>query len=85
MNEDWKMILKDLNPSTSQFKILVYLAFRGPSPPSEISNSTEIPSGTVRPALRILLDKGYINQIKDGNYISNIPFTEIISYLYTKI
>lgn len=84
MSEElWREVLTDLNPSTSQFKVLVYLAFRGPCQPSDISDYTEIPPGTVRPSLRILLDKGYVEQKEGGNYKSLIPFTEVISYLYT--
>ena len=83
MSEElWEKVLEDLNPSTSQFKVLLYLAFRGPCQPSEISDNTEIPPGTVRPALRTLLEKGYINQKGDGDYKSLIPFTEILSQLY---
>ncbi|MBD3204808.1 MarR family transcriptional regulator [Candidatus Bathyarchaeota archaeon] len=83
MSEElWKKVLEDLNPTTSQFKVLLYLAFRGPCQPSDISDYTEIPPGTVRPALRTLLDKGYIEQKEDGEYKSLIPFTEIVSHLY---
>jgi sugar-specific transcriptional regulator TrmB len=80
--ELWEKVLEDLNPTNSQFKVLLYLAFRGPSQPSDISDYTEIPAGTVRPSLRTLLDKGYIEQKDDGDYKSLIPFTEIVSHLY---
>ncbi|MBM3291198.1 winged helix-turn-helix transcriptional regulator [Candidatus Bathyarchaeota archaeon] len=76
-------IINDLSPGTSQFKVMVFLSFRGPSSPSVISDETGMPSGTVRPSLRNLLEKGYVKQLEDGNYKSNIPFTEFISYLYT--
>jgi DNA-binding MarR family transcriptional regulator len=83
MSEElWKEILEDLNPSTSQFKVLLYIAFKGPSQPSDISDYIKIPAGTVRPALRNLLDKGYVEQREDGDYKSLVPFTEIVSYLY---
>jgi DNA-binding MarR family transcriptional regulator len=83
MSEElWEKVLEDLNPTTSQFKVLLYLAFRGSCQPSDISDYTEIPPGTVRPALRTLLDKGYIEQKEDGEYKSLIPFTEIVSHLY---
>ena len=78
----WEAVLKDLNPGTSQFKVLVYLAFRGPTQPSEISENTDIRAGTVRPALRTLLEKGYVEQLEDGGYRSLVPFTEVVSHLY---
>ena len=78
----WEEVLENVSPKTSQFKILTYLAFKGPSQPAVISADIGIPAGTVRPALRTLLDKGYAEQKDDGSYISLIPFTEIISHLY---
>ena len=82
MSENWDRVLKDVSPTTSQFKVLVYLAFRGPSQPNDISGETEIPAGTVRPALRTLLDKGYVRQQEDGAYRSLVSFTDIVSHLY---
>jgi DNA-binding MarR family transcriptional regulator len=76
-------VLEDLSPSTSQFKVLVYLAFKGPSFPRQISDETGISPGTVRPALRALLVKKYVTQFRDGSYQSRIAFTDIISDLYT--
>ena len=78
-----KKALQDLNPATAQFKVLTYLAFKGPSPPNSISDESGIPPGTVRPALRGLLDKGFVKQLEDGTYKSLLPFTEIISNLYS--
>lgn len=78
-----KKMLNDLNPNTSQFKVLVYLAFKGPTSPSQISEDTGISPGTVRPALRALLSKGYLTQLKDGSYKSEIMFPDIISNLYS--
>jgi DNA-binding IclR family transcriptional regulator len=75
--------MKDLSPKTSQFKVLVFLSFRGTSLPSEISKETKIPAGTVRPALRTLLEKGYVKQKADGSYFSLVPFPEIVSHLYS--
>ncbi|MBN1682202.1 winged helix-turn-helix transcriptional regulator [Candidatus Bathyarchaeota archaeon] len=83
MGELIDKIIKDLSPGTSQFKILIFLSFKGPCSPSTISDEINIPAGTVRPSLRNLLEKGYVNQLEDGNYKSNIPFTDLISYLYT--
>ena len=74
----------ELSPSTSMFKVLTYLSFRGARQPSHIAEGTEIPPGTVRPALRTLLDMGYVVQDEDGAYRSKIPFTDIISALYTR-
>ena len=53
-------IVENMKPGTSQFNILIYLAFKGPSPPIEISEEIGIPPGTVRPALRSLLEKDLI-------------------------
>ncbi len=80
---DWNEVIKNVSPKTSQFKVLTYLAFEGASQPADISTDTEIPAGTVRPALRTLLDKGYAVQNEDGSYNSLIHFTEIVSHLYS--
>jgi DNA-binding MarR family transcriptional regulator len=77
-------ITQELKPDTAQFKVLAFLAFRGASLPNAISEETGIAAGTVRPALRSLLDKGYVNQQEDGTYRSRISFTEFISYLFAK-
>jgi len=75
---------QELKPDTAQFKVLAYLAFRGPSPPTAISAETGIAAGTVRPALRSLLDKKYVKQQEDGTYRSVIPFTDFVSYVFAK-
>jgi DNA-binding MarR family transcriptional regulator len=80
----WEKFLNDISPKTSQFKILVYLSFKGPSHPSDVSKETSISPGTVRPSLRTLFDKGFVLQLDDGAYQSLIPFTDIISHLYSK-
>jgi DNA-binding MarR family transcriptional regulator len=77
-------VTQDLKPDTAQFKVLVYLAFRGPSQPSAISSETGIAPGTVRPALRSLLDKQYVKQQEDGTYKSGIPFIDFVSYIFAK-
>ena len=74
--------LKDLSPKSSLFKVLIYLAFKGPASPSTISEETGISPGTVRPALRALLAKKYVTQERDRSYKSKIAFTEILSNLY---
>ena len=85
MGETLEKVIQDISPKTSQFKVLTYLAFKGPSQPNIISDDTDIPAGTVRPSLRTLLDKGYVSQLEDGSYKSKVPFTEIISHLYSLI
>ena len=75
---------QELKPDTAQFKVLVFLAFRGESLPNAISEETGIAAGTVRPALRSLLDKGYVKQQEDGTYRSRVPFTDFVSYIFAK-
>jgi DNA-binding MarR family transcriptional regulator len=82
VSENWDKVLKDVSPTTSQFKVLVYLAFRGPSQPTDISGETGMAPGTVRPALRTLLEKGYVAQLDGGAYRSLVPFTDMVSHLY---
>jgi len=77
--------LGELSPSTSIFKVLTYLSFRGASQPNQVAEGTGIPPGTVRPALRTLLDRGYVAQEEDGAYRSNISFTDIISDIYARM
>ena len=74
--------LKDLSPKSSQFKVLLYLAFKGPASPSTTAEEMGISPGTVRPALRALLSKKYITQERDRSYKSKIAFMDIISDLY---
>lgn len=83
MSELLEKALGDLSPRTSQFKVLIYLAFKGPASPSQIAEETGISPGTVRPALRALLLKKYLTQLRDGSYQSKIAFTDIISDLYS--
>lgn len=82
---EWETIIEDISPTTSLFKVLVYLSFKGATQPTDVSTDTNIPAGTVRPALRTLLDKGYVKQIEDGSYMSLIPFPEIVSHLYSVV
>jgi DNA-binding MarR family transcriptional regulator len=83
MSEMLEKVIQDVSPRTSQFKVLTYLAFKGPCQPNVISDETDIPAGTVRPSLRTLLEKGYVSQLEDGSYKSQVPFTDIISHLYS--
>ncbi len=79
----WEEVLENVSPKTSQFKVLTYLAFKGSTQPAEISADTGIPAGTVRPALRTLLEKGYAVQNENGTYNSLVAFVDIVSHLYS--
>ncbi len=83
MSKIWEKALKELSPKSSQFKVLVYLAFEGAASPTQIAQETGISPGTVRPALRALLSKKYVTQERDRSYKSKVPFTEIVSNLFT--
>lgn len=85
MSDLLERAVDDLSPTTSMFKVLVYLSFRGASQPSQVSEETGISPGTVRPSLRSLLDRGYVTQGEDGSYNSKIAFTDIISDIYTRL
>ncbi|MFQ6052794.1 MAG: helix-turn-helix domain-containing protein [Candidatus Bathyarchaeia archaeon] len=76
--------LRELSPRTRIFKVLTYLSFRGASLPGQIAEETGMPRGTVRPALRSLLVKGFVTQQEDGTYRSKIAFTDMISDLYAR-
>lgn len=84
MEKLWDQALKRLSPDTSLFKILVYLSFKGKSRPSDIAEGTKLAAGTVRPALRNLLEMGLIIQGEDGSYDSQISFVDIVTDLYTR-
>ncbi len=84
MDELLDRATKELSVDSSPFKILTYLSFRGASLPSQIAEETGIPPGTVRPALRSLLEKGFVTQQEDGAYRSRVAFTELISDLYLR-
>ncbi len=77
-------VTQELKPDTAQFKVLAYLAFRGACLPGAISEETGIAPGTVRPALRSLLDKRYVKQQEDGTYRSAVPFTDFLSRVFSK-
>ncbi|MBL7079029.1 helix-turn-helix domain-containing protein [Candidatus Bathyarchaeota archaeon] len=77
--------MKELSPKSSQFKVLIYLAFEGPSSPTQIAEDTGISPGTVRPALRALFSKKYVTQERDRSYKSKVPFTDIVSDLFTNV
>jgi hypothetical protein len=79
----WTEVLENVSPKTSQFKVLTHLAFKGVTQPADISADTGIPAGTVRPALKTLLDKGYALLGENGSYKSLVPFTDCVSHLYS--
>ncbi len=83
MSEIWEKALKEISPKSSKFKVLIYLAFEGPASPTQIAEETGISPGTVRPALRALLSKKFVTQERDRSYKSKVPFTEIVSDLFT--
>ena len=85
MSKLWEKALKELSPKSSQFKVLVYLAFEGPASPTQIAEETGISPGTVRPALRALFSKKYVTQRRDRSYQSKVPFTDIVSDLFTNV
>jgi DNA-binding IclR family transcriptional regulator len=85
MEKLWSETLKRLSPDTSLFKVLIYLSFKGKSKPSEIVEGTQLPAGTVRPALRSLLEMGLATQDEDGSYLSKVSFTEIMSDVYRRL
>jgi DNA-binding MarR family transcriptional regulator len=83
LSEIWEKALKEISPKSSKFKVLIYLAFEGPASPTQIAEETGISPGTVRPALRALLSKKFVTQERDRSYRSKVPFTEIVSDLFT--
>jgi len=85
MSELAERILEELDPDTSLFKVLVYLSFRGPCRPADVSRETGIKPGTVRPALRDLLEKGFVEQVSEGVYRSLVPFTDMVALVFKKI
>jgi len=85
MSELADRILEELDPDTNLFKVLVYLSFKGPCKPADISRETGIKPGTVRPALRDLLEKGFVEQVSEGVYKSLVPFTDMIALLFKKL
>lgn len=81
MEDQLEKALRELSPDTQIFKVLTHLNFKGASQPNQIADETGIPPGTVRPALRTLLEMGYVKQLEDGSYRSKIAFTAVFSDL----
>ena len=74
------MNLSELTPAL--LKVFLYIAFKGPVYPKAVAEGTKISPGTVRPALRELLRRGYVIQMKYGRYDSEIPFTDLLLQFY---
>jgi DNA-binding IclR family transcriptional regulator len=86
MQELWKQAMEKIKPETSAFQVLIYLAFsKEPCKPAEISKTTGLPPGTIRPTIRSLLKMGLVIQEPNGSYRSKIPFTEIISDMFQRL
>ena len=86
MKKLWEQVIKQLDPETNVFKVLVYLAFsKQPCKPAEVAKGTGIPPGTIRPALRSLLKMGFVDQEPDRSYKSKISFTEIITDIFQRL
>ena len=51
----------------------------------QIAEETGISPGTVRPALRALFPKKFVTQERDRSYKSKVPFTDIVSDLFTNV
>jgi DNA-binding IclR family transcriptional regulator len=74
--------LAEIDPSTSAFKILVYLTFKDkPMKPIEISKGLGENGSTVRARLAELNKRGLVDNTNDG-YISNLTSYDILMKLY---
>jgi Mn-dependent DtxR family transcriptional regulator len=74
--------LAEIDPSTSAFKILVYLTFKDhPMKPIDISKGLGENGSTVRARLTELNKKGLVNNTNKG-YISLVTSYEILMKLY---
>jgi len=74
--------LAEIDPSTSAFKILVYLTFKDhPMKPIDIAKSLGENGSTVRARLAELNKTGLVDNTNDG-YVSNITTYDILMKLY---
>ena len=74
--------LADIDPSTSAFKILVYLTFKDhPMKPIDIAKGLGENGSTVRARLAELNKTGLVDNTNDG-YVSNITTYDILMKLY---
>jgi Mn-dependent DtxR family transcriptional regulator len=74
--------LAEIDPSTSAFKILVYLTFKDqPIRPIDISRGLGENGSTVRARLAELNKDGLVDNTNDG-YVSNLTTYDILMRLY---
>jgi DNA-binding IclR family transcriptional regulator len=74
--------LAEIDPSTSAFKILVYLTFKDhPMKPIEIAKGLGENGSTVRARLAELNKNGLVENTNDG-YISNLTSYDVLMRLF---
>ena len=74
--------LAEIDPSTSAFKILVYLTFKDkPMKPIEIAKGLEENGSTVRARLAELNKRGLVDNTNDG-YITKLTSYDILMRLF---
>ena len=74
--------LAEIDPSTSAFKILVYLTFKDkPMKPIEIAKGLGENGSTVRARLAELNKRGLVDNTNDG-YITNLTSYDILMRLF---
>ena len=74
--------LAEIDPSTSAFKIIVYLTFKDkPMKPIEIAKGLGENGSTVRARLAELNKRGLVDNTNEG-YISNLTTYDILMKLY---
>ena len=75
--------MAEIDPTTSAFKILVYLTFKDqPLKPLELARGLGKNSSTVRARLAELNKAGLVDNTGDG-YVSNLTFYDILMRLYS--
>jgi Mn-dependent DtxR family transcriptional regulator len=74
--------LAEIDPSTSAFKILVYMTFKDhPMKPIDIAKGLGENGSTVRARLAELNKTGLVDNTNDG-YVSNITTYDVLMKLY---
>ena len=75
------MILAEMDPKTSAFKVLVYLTFKdSPLKPLEITKGLGEKGSTVRARLAELKKHGLVDRTQDG-YVSQVSTYDILMKL----
>lgn len=75
------MILAEMDPKTSAFKVLVYLTFKDrPLKPLEITKGLGEKGSTVRARLAELKQHGLVDSTQDG-YVSQVSTYDILMRL----